>query len=147
VGEVLSTAARITPGDFGSWTTQWLATARRVHGTAEQCRKRGHAVSAREAASASETQQPSWSSQMARGYLMACHAFSGMAAIAARIGPVTENRAPRAEESVVDRACSSMRVGYDLTRLPAPELLRFIYSRFPAGMNPHGDGQDAWSDW
>ena len=28
VGEVLSTAARITPGDFGSWTEQWLATAR-----------------------------------------------------------------------------------------------------------------------
>ena len=49
VGEVLSTAARITPGDFGSWTAQWLATARRVHRIADECRERGHAVSAREA--------------------------------------------------------------------------------------------------
>jgi hypothetical protein len=45
VGEVLSTAARITPGDFGSWTAQWLATARRVHGIAGQRRDRGHAAS------------------------------------------------------------------------------------------------------
>jgi hypothetical protein len=50
------------------------------------------------ATSASETQQPSWSSQMACGYSMAVQASSGMAAIAARIaaltGAVTENRAP-----------------------------------------------------
>ncbi|MFZ0047617.1 MAG: hypothetical protein WAL16_17385 [Streptosporangiaceae bacterium] len=50
------------------------------------------------AISASETQMPSWSSQMARGYLMAVQASSPMAAIAARmlafIGTVTENRAP-----------------------------------------------------
>jgi hypothetical protein len=49
VGEVLSTAARITPGDFGSWTAQWLATARRVHSVADDCQERGHLVSAREA--------------------------------------------------------------------------------------------------
>jgi alpha-beta hydrolase superfamily lysophospholipase len=49
VGEVLSTAARITPGDFASWTAQWLATARRVHGVADECKERGHLVSAREA--------------------------------------------------------------------------------------------------
>jgi alpha-beta hydrolase superfamily lysophospholipase len=49
VGEVLSTAARITPGDFASWTAQWLATARRVHGIADECKERGHLVSAREA--------------------------------------------------------------------------------------------------
>lgn len=49
VGEVLSTAARITQGDFGSWTAQWLETARRVHSVADQCRERGHLVSAREA--------------------------------------------------------------------------------------------------
>jgi hypothetical protein len=48
-GEVLSTAVRITPGDFASWTAQWLATARRVHHVADECRERGHAVSAREA--------------------------------------------------------------------------------------------------
>ncbi len=48
VGEVLSTAARITPGDFGSWTAQWLATARRVHRIADECRERAHVVSARE---------------------------------------------------------------------------------------------------
>ena len=48
-GEVLSTAARIASGDFGSWTAQWLATARRVHRAADGCRERGHVVSAREA--------------------------------------------------------------------------------------------------
>lgn len=48
-GEVLSTAVRIAPGDFDSWTMQWLATARRVHSVADECRDRGHVVSAREA--------------------------------------------------------------------------------------------------
>lgn len=48
-GEVLSTAARIAPGDFGSWTAQWLATAQRVHRIAGDCRERGHVVSARQA--------------------------------------------------------------------------------------------------
>ena len=50
------------------------------------------------ATSASETQQPSWSSQTACGYSMAVQASSGMAAIAALMaavtGAVTENRAP-----------------------------------------------------
>jgi hypothetical protein len=45
-GEVLSTAARITAGDFESWTAQWLATARRVHHIAGECQERGHIVSA-----------------------------------------------------------------------------------------------------
>ncbi len=48
-GEVLSTAARIAPGDFGSWTAQWLATARRVHQVADGCLERSHVVGAREA--------------------------------------------------------------------------------------------------
>ncbi|HEY5988104.1 MAG TPA: hypothetical protein VIV12_17280 [Streptosporangiaceae bacterium] len=48
-GEVLSTAARIAPGDFSSWTAQWLATAQRVHRIAGDCRERGHVVSARQA--------------------------------------------------------------------------------------------------
>jgi alpha-beta hydrolase superfamily lysophospholipase len=48
-GEVLSTVARITPGDFSSWTAQWLATAQRVHRIAGDCRERGHMVSAYQA--------------------------------------------------------------------------------------------------
>jgi hypothetical protein len=31
VGEMLSTAARITPGDFGSWTAQWPVKPTRPH--------------------------------------------------------------------------------------------------------------------
>jgi hypothetical protein len=50
------------------------------------------------ATSASETQQSSWSSQTACGYLIALQASSGMAAIAARTravtGTVTENKEP-----------------------------------------------------
>ena len=50
------------------------------------------------ATSASETQARSWSSQIARGYLMAVQASWLTAAIADRmlafIGAVTENRAP-----------------------------------------------------
>ena len=50
------------------------------------------------ATSASEIQQPSWSSQTACGYLMAVQASSGIAAMAAWMllfmGTVTENRAP-----------------------------------------------------
>ena len=50
------------------------------------------------ATSASETQAPSWSSQIARGYRIGVQLSSGMAAIAARMlafrGTVTENRAP-----------------------------------------------------
>ena len=49
VGEVLSTAHRIRPGDFGSWTAEWLKTAQRIHGIAERSQERGHTVSAREA--------------------------------------------------------------------------------------------------
>ena len=48
--------------------------------------------------SASEIQQSSWSSQIARGYRMAVQASLPMAAMAARMllftGTVTENRAP-----------------------------------------------------
>ncbi|MFD9637561.1 alpha/beta hydrolase family protein, partial [Streptomyces violascens] len=47
-GEVLSTAERITEGDFGSWYTEWAATADRVAGEAETALKAGHRVSARD---------------------------------------------------------------------------------------------------
>ncbi|MFD7162926.1 alpha/beta hydrolase family protein [Streptomyces violascens] len=47
-GEVLSTAERITEGDFGSWYTEWAATADRVAGEAETALKAGHKVSARD---------------------------------------------------------------------------------------------------
>jgi pimeloyl-ACP methyl ester carboxylesterase len=47
-GEVLSTAERITEGDFGSWYTEWAATADRVVGEADKALKAGHKVSARD---------------------------------------------------------------------------------------------------
>ncbi|MFG3284491.1 alpha/beta hydrolase family protein [Streptomyces sp. NPDC048111] len=47
-GEVLSTAGRITEGDFDSWYTEWAATADRVAGEAEKALKAGHKVSARD---------------------------------------------------------------------------------------------------
>jgi len=57
-----------------------------------------NAVYGTSATCASETQARSWSSQIARGYLMAVQASSETPAIAAltlgSIGTVTENRAP-----------------------------------------------------
>jgi hypothetical protein len=34
IGEVVTTAARITAGDYGSWYEQWAATAHRVEAEA-----------------------------------------------------------------------------------------------------------------
>ena len=49
IGECLSTAYRIKEGDFESWYTEWLKTAKRVHKYAESCLAAGHEISAREA--------------------------------------------------------------------------------------------------
>lgn len=48
VGEVLSTAQRITAGDYDSWHDQWLATARRVEAEARRALATGHRVTARD---------------------------------------------------------------------------------------------------
>ena len=69
---------------------------------------RVNAVYRASATSASETQRRSWSSQMARGYLMAVQASSPMAAIAAAtcgfICTVTEKNAPAARTAPVNAA-------------------------------------------
>lgn len=49
IGECLSTAYRIKEGDFESWYTEWLKTAKRVHKYADDCLAGNHKVSAREA--------------------------------------------------------------------------------------------------
>jgi pimeloyl-ACP methyl ester carboxylesterase len=49
IGECLSTAYRIKEGDFESWYTEWLKTAKRVHKYAESCLAADHEISAREA--------------------------------------------------------------------------------------------------
>jgi hypothetical protein len=49
IGECLSTAYRIKEGDFESWYTEWLKTAKRVHKYADDCFAANHKVSAREA--------------------------------------------------------------------------------------------------
>ena len=49
IGECLSTAYRIKEGDFESWYTEWLKTAKRVHKYADNCLAANHKVSAREA--------------------------------------------------------------------------------------------------
>jgi hypothetical protein len=47
--ECLSTSYRIKEGDFESWHTEWLKTARRVHKYAEESLSLGHKTSAYEA--------------------------------------------------------------------------------------------------
>lgn len=49
IGECLSTAYRITEGDFESWYVEWLKTAKRVHSYAENSATKDHTISAREA--------------------------------------------------------------------------------------------------
>lgn len=50
VGECYTTARRVDENNlFESWTTEWSATAERVDALGEDCLKRGHKVSAREA--------------------------------------------------------------------------------------------------
>ena len=46
IGEVMATAARITPGDWESWYREWLALADRIAAIAEKSAADGHAVSA-----------------------------------------------------------------------------------------------------
>jgi hypothetical protein len=47
-GEVLSTAQRITAGDYDSWNKEWVAIADRLADEAEQSLKKGHPISARD---------------------------------------------------------------------------------------------------
>jgi pimeloyl-ACP methyl ester carboxylesterase len=49
INECFQTASRITEGDVESWHREWNRTAERIHGIADDCRARGHRVSAREA--------------------------------------------------------------------------------------------------
>jgi pimeloyl-ACP methyl ester carboxylesterase len=46
IGEVITTAERITPGDWESWHREWRALADRIAAIADQCVADGHAVSA-----------------------------------------------------------------------------------------------------
>ena len=46
IGEVMATAARITPGDWDSWYQEWLALADRIATIADKCAADGHAASA-----------------------------------------------------------------------------------------------------
>jgi pimeloyl-ACP methyl ester carboxylesterase len=48
IGEVVTTAERITPGDYDSWYEQWAATAARVEAEARGQLAVGHQVSARD---------------------------------------------------------------------------------------------------
>lgn len=46
IGEVITTAQRVTPGDWESWYREWRALADRIAAIAEQCAADGHAASA-----------------------------------------------------------------------------------------------------
>jgi alpha-beta hydrolase superfamily lysophospholipase len=46
IGEVMATAARITPGDWESWYREWLALAERIATIADKSAADGHAASA-----------------------------------------------------------------------------------------------------
>ena len=49
IGEVITTAERITPGDTESWYREWRALADRIAAIADKCAADGHAVSANSA--------------------------------------------------------------------------------------------------
>jgi dienelactone hydrolase len=49
IGEVMATAARITPGDWESWYREWRALADRIAVIADDCAAKGHSVSANSA--------------------------------------------------------------------------------------------------
>lgn len=49
IGECLSTAYQIKEGDIEGWYNEWLKTADRVYGYAEDCMSKGHKVNARDA--------------------------------------------------------------------------------------------------
>lgn len=49
IGECLSTAYRVTEGDFESWYSEWFKTAERVHKYAHESLSKGHFTSARDA--------------------------------------------------------------------------------------------------
>lgn len=49
IGECLSTAYRVTEGDFESWHSEWFKTGQRVHEYAKESLAQGHFTSAREA--------------------------------------------------------------------------------------------------
>lgn len=46
IGEVMATAARITPGDPESWYSEWRALADRIVAIADDCAAKAHAASA-----------------------------------------------------------------------------------------------------
>ncbi|WP_199254599.1 alpha/beta hydrolase family protein [Mycolicibacterium mengxianglii] len=46
IGEVITTAERITPGDWESWYREWRALADRIADIADKCTADGHSVSA-----------------------------------------------------------------------------------------------------
>src|SRR6476660_8039178 len=49
IGECLSTVYRIKEGNFESWHTEWLKTAKRIHSYANESLAKGHPISARDA--------------------------------------------------------------------------------------------------
>ena len=46
IGECLSMANRIREGDFESWHAEWLKTAKRIHGYANESLAKGHTIAA-----------------------------------------------------------------------------------------------------
>lgn len=49
IGEVISTANKISEGDFESWCNEWTALAKRIEAFADECYSKGHLISARQA--------------------------------------------------------------------------------------------------
>lgn len=49
IGESISTAKKVTDGNFNSWYEAWLETAKRIENVAQIAQQNGHAITAREA--------------------------------------------------------------------------------------------------
>ena len=110
IGEVMATAARITPGDWESWHREWRALADRIAGIADECAAKGHSVSASSAAS-----------PLARTSPISCDTCAEISAREATAG-----RASAASRCCVSKSCQyRMRILTPAFSLPAAPALRW----------------------
>jgi len=108
IGEVISTAKRVTDGDIDSWHDEWLATADRVHAMAAAFEEEGHVVSASEAYFRAATYY------QAAGFFMVAPEDRGKARYCRRRGSESFKKALQAHPNITVE-----RIPYLDTTLPA----------------------------
>lgn len=128
IGECLSTAYQIKEGDIESWYNEWLKTANRVYGYAEDCISKGHKVSARDA------------------YLRATNYYQNGAAFYLDTNP-SDSRITSTWEKGVEsyrkaiglfsNKVETIEIPYDGTTLPG-----YFFTASAKGYNNSNDGND-----